>query len=114
MTKSKLDILPVEVQSNIIYYLSIRDLINLYQTSWHWRRRIADDKFLWRRAYERNFGHEFVKDHWILWALRRLWSQSPLREQRLAARHVNLTSLDHLDAYTWYRLVRGRILTEKN
>jgi hypothetical protein len=103
-----------EIQLYILSYLSIRDLIRLSQVSHYWRSRVSNDGFLWRSIYRRKFGHDFVNDHWILWAVRRLWSQSPLEEKQLAARHVNLITLNHLDGYTWYRLVCGRILTERN
>jgi hypothetical protein len=114
MTESRLDKIPNEIQLNILCRLSIQSLICLYQTSHYWKHRISNDKQLWCSVYERNFGHEFAKDRWILWAVRRLWSQSPSEEKRLAARRVSLTTLEHLDGYTWYRLVRGRILTMRN
>jgi hypothetical protein len=114
MTESRLDRIPHQVQLNILRQLPIQGLIRLYQTSHYWRRRISNDKQLWRSIYERDFGHEFAKDRWILWAVRRLWSQSSSEEERLAARRVGLTTLAHLDGYTWYHLVRGRILTMRN
>jgi hypothetical protein len=114
MTESRLDGIPNEIQLSILCRLSIQSLIRLYQTSHYWKRRISNDKQLWRTVYERDFGHEFAKDHWILWAVRRLWSQSSSEEERLAARRVSLTTIEHLDGYTWYRLVRGRILTMRN
>jgi hypothetical protein len=114
MNKSHFDTLPSEVHSAIIHCLSLKDLIYLYQVSHYWRHKVSHEKPLWRSIYEHEFGSDFSRDDWILWALRRLWSQSPKEEERLAARHVNLTVLDHLDAYTWFRLVRGRFLTEKN
>jgi hypothetical protein len=114
MTESRLDKIPKEVQLKILRQLSIQSLIRLYQTSHYWKHRISNDKRLWRGVYERDFGHEFAKDRWILWAIRRLWSQSSSEEKRLAARRVSLTTLEHLDGYTWYRLVRGRMLTVKN
>jgi hypothetical protein len=114
MTGSRLDELPDEVQSSILFYLSTQSLIRLYQTSHYWKCRISNDKQLWRSIYEHNFSHEFAKDRWILWAVRRLWSQSLSEEKRLAARRVSLTTLEHLDGYTWYRLVRGRMLTMRN
>jgi hypothetical protein len=112
--KSKFNTFPSEVHSNVIYYLSIQSLMRLYQTSRYWKHKISSDKFIWRKVYERHFGHEFAKDRWILWAIRRLWSQSSCEKQRLAARQVSLTTLDELDGYTWYRLVCGRVLTERN
>jgi hypothetical protein len=114
MTGPRLNKIPEEIQLDIIYYLSIQSLIRLYKTSRYWKHRIGNDKCIWRRVYEREFGHEFAKDRWILWAVRRLWSQSILEEKRQTARYVNLTTLKYLDAYTWYRLVRGRVLTERN
>jgi hypothetical protein len=114
MTEPRLYEIPDEVQLDILFYLSVQSLIRLYQTSHYWKRRISNDKQLWRSVYERDFGREFAKDRWILWAVRRLWSQSLSEEKRLAARRVNLTTLEHLDGYTWYRLVRGRVLTIRN
>jgi hypothetical protein len=114
MTESRLDKIPNEIQLDILFYLSIPSIMCLYKTSHFWKCRISNDKQLWRSVYERNFGHEFAKDRWILWAVRRLWSQSASEEKRLAARRVSLTTLEHLDGYTWYRLVRGRILTMRN
>jgi hypothetical protein len=114
MSVSKLATIPSTIQLDIYAYLNIRDLIHLYKTSRYWRYRISNDEKLWRLIYKRRFGDEFAKDRWILWAVRRLWSQSSSEEKRLAACHVNLTMLERLDGYTWYCLVRGRILTEKN
>jgi hypothetical protein len=111
---ARFDSIPNNVQFDILFILSIKDLIRLSRTSHYWKRRISNDGFLWRRIYIREFGHDFVKDRWILWAVRRLWSQSSLEEKQLAARHVNLITLEHLDEHTWYRLVRGRILTKMN
>jgi hypothetical protein len=114
MPTSKFTTLPSEIRRHITSYFSIQDLICLYKTSRFWKHSIDNDKLLWRCLYERMFGRGLVEDSWLLWAVRRLWSQSPLEEKRLAARHVYLTTLEHLDASTWRRLVRGRILTEKN
>jgi hypothetical protein len=114
MIESRLYESPNEIQSNILCYFFIQSIMRLYQTSHYWRRRISNDKLLWRNIYERNFGHEFAEDRWILWAICRLWSQSSSEEKRLAARRVSLTTLAHLDGHTWYCLVRGRILTMKN
>jgi hypothetical protein len=105
---------PSEIQSKIIRYLTIQDLLHLYQTSQYWRRKIGDDKVLWREMYERMFGCNFAKDRWILWAIRRLWSQESSGKEHSAAQRVNLTTLERLDASTWRRLVRGRILTMRN
>jgi hypothetical protein len=109
-----MDKLPSHVQLNIFYYLSIRDVMRLYQTTREWKDRISHDRPLWRMLYERTFGRGFSNDKWILWAIRRLWSESPSEEMWEAARHVHLTTLDELDAYTWYRLLRGRFLTIDN
>jgi hypothetical protein len=114
MTNSRLDKLPHEIQLGIIRHLPIQSVMRLYQTSRHWKRIIDNDKRLWRSIYERHFGNDFAKDRWILWAIRRLWSQSSSEEERLAARRVSLTIIEHLDGYTWYRLVYGRMLTMKN
>jgi hypothetical protein len=118
MIVSKFNTIPSEIQICIIGYLSIQDLIHLYQTSHYWQHKIDNDRLIWRRAYERHFGNEFAQDHWILWAVRRLWSQSSssssVEEKHIAARPIHLTMLDHLDGPTWRRLVRGRILTERN
>jgi hypothetical protein len=114
MTESRLDKIPNEIQLNILCRLSIQGLMRLYQASHYWKHRIGNDKLLWHSVYERNFGHEFAKDRWILWAVRRLWCQSSSEEKRLAARRVSLTTLEYLDGYTWYRLLRGRILTMRN
>jgi hypothetical protein len=100
MTESRLDKIPNEIQLNILCRLSIQSLICLYQTSHYWKHRIGNDKQLWCSVYERNFGHEFAKDRWILWAVRRLWSHSSSEEEHLAAQHVNLTTLEHLNGYT--------------
>jgi hypothetical protein len=111
---SKLSTLSSEVHSIIVRYLSIKDLLRLYQTCNYWRHKINNEKLLWRGLYKQMFGYDFTRDRWILWAIRRLWSQSTSEEKRLAAQRVNLISLEHLDGYSWYRLVRGRYLTEKN
>jgi hypothetical protein len=113
-TRLKLDTLPSEVHSIIIHYLSIRDLVRMFQVSRYWKKKIGNDRSLWRRHYEQHYGSDFVKDRWILWAVRRLWSQDPLEEKRLAARCINLSVLEYLDGYTWFRLIRGRVLTERN
>jgi hypothetical protein len=109
-----MDKLPINIQFNIFYYLSIRDVMRLYQTSHGWKDRISHDRLLWRMLYERTFGREFSNDKWILWAIRRLWSESSSQEMLEASSYVHLTTLNELDAYTWYRLVRGRFLTIDN
>jgi hypothetical protein len=114
MPKSKFASIPDEIKQHIIRYFTIQDLMHLYQASHYWKRRLGSDKILWRRVYERDFGDDFANDDWILWAVRRLRSQSLSEEERLSARQIDLTTLEDLDAYTWYRLVRGRLLTEKN
>jgi hypothetical protein len=114
MDTLKFATIPSNIQLYIISHLSIQSLVRLYQLSRYWKRRIGSDKSIWRSVYENYFGREFANDGWILWAVRRLWSQSSSKEKRLAARHVNLATLESLDAYTWYRLVRGRVLTERN
>jgi hypothetical protein len=114
MTASKFVALPCDIHPTIIRYLPMQDLMQMYQLSRYWKYIISNDKFIWRSIYEHKFGHEFAKDRWILWAVRRIWSQALSEEKRLEARHVQLNTLEHLDGYTWYCLVRGRLLTEKN
>jgi hypothetical protein len=113
MTESRLEKLPHEIQLDIIRRLPMQSVMRLYRTSHYWKYRISHDS-VWRSLYERFFGNEFTKDRWILWAIRRLWSQSSSEEERLAARRVSLATLEHLDGYTWHRLVHGRWLTIKN
>jgi hypothetical protein len=72
MVGSRLDTLPSEVQLLIAYYLPIQSLMQWYQASRHCKCIMDNDKWLWRGVYERHFGHEFAKDRWILWAVRRL------------------------------------------
>jgi hypothetical protein len=114
MVRQRLDTIPSEIYLIIIYYLPIQDLMHLYQTSHYWRRNIGCNQALWRSLYRRSFGYGPIEDSWLIWALRKLFYQSSSEEKRSAARYVHLDMLEHLDAQTWYRLVRGRYLTEKN